>query len=163
MGHLRSMSSAMFLISVLTAVASCSSNQQQSQPDNRANDESAIRAIDADWVKAVPAKDAQRIGAYYADGASLLAPGAPLAAGKDAIQKAWAGMLATPGFSLTFTPTKIEVSRAEDLAYEIGDYQMTTNDKKGKPQTVNAKYVTVWGKQPDGSWKVLVDAPTTAQ
>jgi ketosteroid isomerase-like protein len=72
-------------------------------------------------------------------------------------------MLATPGFSLTFTPTKIEVSRAGDLAYEIGDYQMTTNDKKGKPQTVKAKYVTVWGKQPDASWKALADAPTTTQ
>ena len=164
MAHLRSLASAIFLMSTLITLASCgTSNQQQAQPDNRASDESAIRAIDADWVKAAAAKDAQRIGSYYADGASLLAPGAPLAAGKDAIQKAWAGMLATPGFSLTFTPTKIEVSRAGDLAYEIGDYQMTTNDKKGKPQVVKAKYVTVWGKQPDGSWKALADAPTTTQ
>ena len=33
--------------------------------------------------------------------------------------------------------------------------------KKGKPQTVKAKYVVVWGKQSDGKWKALVDAPTT--
>ncbi len=83
--------------------------------------------------------------------------------GKDAIQKAWTDMLATPGFALTFSPTKIEVSRSGDLAYEIGEYSQTTNDKKGKPQTVKAKYITVWGKQPDGSWKALVDAPTTTQ
>ncbi len=30
---------------------------------------------------------------------------------------------------------------------------MTLNDKKGKPQTVKAKYVVVWGKQLGGSWK----------
>ena len=86
-----------------------------------------------------------------------------MATGKDAIQKAWAGLMATPGFALTFDPTKIEVSRDGDLAYEFGEYQLTTNDKQGKPQTVRRKYVVVRGKQPDGAWKALVDAPTTTQ
>ena len=71
--------------------------------------------------------------------------------------------MATPGFALTFTPSKIEVSRASDLAYDLGEYQLTTNDKKGKPQTVKAKYVVVWGKQPGGTWKALVDTATTTQ
>lgn len=168
MAHLRSLGPAMLLMSILITLASCGAgNQQQSQPaaqpDNRASDESTIRAIDADWVKAVAGKDAQRSASYYADGGSLFAPGAPFATGKDAVLKTWAGLMATPGFALTFAPTKIEVSRAGDLAYEIGEYQLTTNDKKGKPQTVRAKYVVVWGKQPDGSWKALVDAPTTTQ
>jgi ketosteroid isomerase-like protein len=30
-----------------------------------------------------------------------------------------------------------------------------------KPQTVKAAYVVVWGKQANGTWKALVDAPTT--
>jgi ketosteroid isomerase-like protein len=55
----------------------------------------------------------------------------------------------------------VTVARSGDLAYEVGDYEMTINDKKGKPQTVKAKYVVVWGKQSDGKWKALVDAPTT--
>jgi len=117
-------------MSTLIPLASCTSNQQQSQPDNRASDESAIRAIDADWVKA--ARRRMRSGSAPTMRTAL--PCSHLGStcrSKDAIQKAWAGMLATPGFSLTFTPTKIEVSRAGDLAYEIGDYQMTTNDKKG--------------------------------
>lgn len=168
MTHLRSWGLTVLLMSGLMTLASCNAgNQQQPQPaalpDNRAADESAIRAIDADWVKAVAGKDAQQSASYYADGGSLLAPGAPLAAGKDAVQKTWAGMMATPGFALSFAPTKIEVSRAGDLAYEIGEYQLTTNDKKGKPQTVKAKYIVVWGKQPNGSWKALIDAPTTTQ
>ena len=156
----------LLLVVAVIGLASCSAgNQQQAQPaaipDNRAADESLIRSIDADWVKAVAGKDAQQSASYYAEGGALLAPGAPTATGKDGVQKAWAGLMATPGFALSFAPTKIEVSRAGDLAYEIGDYELTTNDKKGKPQTVKAKYVLVWGKQPDGSWKALVDAPTT--
>jgi uncharacterized protein (TIGR02246 family) len=159
---------AVLLISTLITLTSCSpGNQKQSQPaaipDNRATDESAIRTIDADWAKAITGKDAQQSASYYADGGSLLAPGAPLATGRDAVQKTWAGLMATPGFALSFAPTEIEVSRAGDLAYEIGNYELTTNDKKGKPQTVKAKYVVVWGKQPDGGWKALADAPTTTQ
>jgi ketosteroid isomerase-like protein len=55
----------------------------------------------------------------------------------------------------------VEVAKAGDLAYEIGHYELTMSDKKGKAQTSKAAYVVVWGKQADGSWKALVDAPTT--
>jgi uncharacterized protein (TIGR02246 family) len=168
MTHVRPWGLTVLFASVLITLTSCSAgNQQQSQPaaisDNRAADESTIRTIDADWVKAIAGKDAQQSASYYADSGSLLAPSAPLATGKDAIQKTWAGLMATPGFALSFAPTKIEVSRSGDLAYEIGNYELTTNDKKGKAQTVKAKYVVVWGKQPDGGWKALADAPTTTQ
>jgi uncharacterized protein (TIGR02246 family) len=168
MTDLRPWGLTVLLVSALITLTSCRvGNQPQSQqaaiPDNRAADESTIRIIDADWVKAIAGKDAQQSASYYADAGALLAPGAPLATGRDAIQKTWAGLMATPGFALSFVPTKIEVSRAGDLAYEIGNYELTTNDKKGKAQTVKAKYVVVWGKQPDGHWKAIADAPTTTQ
>lgn len=150
--------------------ASCSqqsANNPQSAENSaksmEAAEESAIRATDAKWVQAVAAKDPDQTASFYADEASLMAPGAPLATGKDAIRKTWAGLMGAPGFSLTFAPTKIEVSKSGDLGYELGEYELTTNDKKGKPQTSKAKYVVVWGKQGDGTWKALVDAPTTTQ
>jgi uncharacterized protein (TIGR02246 family) len=163
MTPLRRSGLAVPLMSAVIILTSCGAGNQQQPaiPDNRAADESAIRTIDSDWVKAVIAKDAQQSASFYADDGSLLAPSAPMATGKDAIQKTWAGLMATPGFALSFSPTKIEVSRTGDLAYEIGNYELTTNDKKGKPQTVKAKYVVVWGKQPNGAWKALADAPTT--
>jgi uncharacterized protein (TIGR02246 family) len=147
-------------------LASCSgTTPPASQPaavvDNRAADEAAIRAADAAWSKAAGEKDVARTASYYADAAVLMAAGGPVVTGKDAIQKAYADMMANPGFALSFAPTKVEVSRAGDLAYEIGAYSITFSDKKGKPQTTKAKYVVVWGKQPDGSWKVLVDSPNT--
>lgn len=137
--------------------------EQAERANHRAADKAAIRALDADWVKAVAAKDANRTASFYAEEGTLLAPGAPAAIGPDAIVKTWAGLMATPGFALAFAPAKIEVSKAGDLAYELGEYELTTSNKKGKPETVKAKYVVVWGKQAGGSWKALVDAPTTAQ
>jgi uncharacterized protein (TIGR02246 family) len=156
---------ALLLIIAAAALCACNMGNQPAQPvaipDTRASDETLIRNIDAEWVKTVAGKDAQQSSSYYADDGVLMAPGAALASGKEEIQKTWAGMMATPGFALSFAPAKVTVSRSGDLAYEVGDYELTTNDKTGKPQTVKAKYVVVWGKQADGKWKALVDAPTT--
>lgn len=156
----------LLLVSTLATLVACNTAQQQASqsaapPDTRAADESAIRALDAEWVKAAIARDVEKTASYYAERATLLAPNAPISTGKDSVQKAFAGLMAMPGFTLTFAPAKVEVSRSGDLAYEIGDYEITANDKKGKPQTTKAVYVVVWGKQADGTWKALVDAPTT--
>jgi uncharacterized protein (TIGR02246 family) len=167
MKALRSLGLAVCAPLLLGFIASCAKQSQQqaerqaAQADHRAADEAAIRALDSDWVKAVEAKNADQSASFYADDGALLPPGAAVATGKEAIRAAWAGLMSTPGFALTFTPAKVEVSKGGDLAYELGDYELTTNDKKGRPQTVKAKYVVVWGRQADGSWKVRVDAPTT--
>jgi len=34
---------------------------------------------------------------------------------------------------------------------------MATTDQKGNPATEKGKYLTVWKKQADGSWKVIED------
>lgn len=121
-----------------------------------------IRALSKEWAKAAEAKDAAKGASFYADRAFLLVPGATMASGKTAIRKAWSEMTAAPGFALTFAATKIEVCPSKEMAYEIGDYQLTMNDKEGAPQTSKGKYVVVWAKQA-GKWKAVLDAPTTTQ
>jgi uncharacterized protein (TIGR02246 family) len=130
--------------------------------DTRAADEEAIRAADMAWSKAASSKDAAAMAKFYAENAVLMAPGTPVTQGRDAIQKAFTTMMADPNFALSFSPTKIVVARSGDLAYDLGDFQLTVTEKKAKPSTLKAKYVVVWGKQMDGSWKALVDAPTTS-
>ncbi|HZS60532.1 MAG TPA: SgcJ/EcaC family oxidoreductase [Gemmatimonadaceae bacterium] len=124
-------------------------------------DEAKIRGLDSAWAKAAAAKDLDQATAVYADNASMLAPGEPIATGKTAIRAAWQGMLGLPAANLTFGPDKIDVSG--DRAIDLGTYTLTYNDKAGKPQTSKARYVVVWGRQADGTWKVLVDTPTTTQ
>lgn len=137
--------------------------EQEVMQAMQTRDDTNIRATDVAWAKAVALKDADQTTAFYAENGTLLAPGAPIASGKDAVRKTWAALMGSPGFALSFAPTKIEISKSGDYAYEIGDYQLTLNGKAGKPQTTKQKYVVVWGKQGDGSWKALVDAPTTTQ
>jgi uncharacterized protein (TIGR02246 family) len=166
MSRFRSLAFIALLSAAIVGFASCSMNTPPATPtappDNRAADEAAIRKLDADWLNAFAAKDAHQSVSFYAEGVSVLVPGAHMIVGKDAAEKSFTAMMATPGFALTFTPTKIEVSRAGDFAYELGRYEFTMPDKKGKLQTDKANYVVVWAKQPDGAWKAIVDAPTTS-
>ena len=77
--------------------------------------------------------------------------------GKDAIKMAWKPMLETPGPGLTFGTTYVEVARSGDLAYEYGTYDLKTEAKKGKVADEKGKYVVVWKKQANGSWKAVAD------
>jgi uncharacterized protein (TIGR02246 family) len=126
-------------------------------PDTRAADERAIREIEVEADKAAAAKDLDRYVSFYADDAALFFPNAPLVTGKDAIRKTTDALFATPGFSLSFKTTKVEVSRSGDLAYSYGTNTVTMNDPKGKPLTDKGKDVAVYRKEPDGKWKVVAD------
>ena len=119
--------------------------------------ERAIRYADVVWSKAAEAKDLERVLAVFADGASELAPNVPIAVGKDALRKVWTQYFATPGFAISWQPTKVEVSRGADLGYSLGTYVLTAPDPAGKPVTDRGKYVTIWKRQADGSWKVIAD------
>ncbi|MFQ5927047.1 MAG: YybH family protein [Terriglobia bacterium] len=130
---------------------------QPQPPDTRAADEQAIREADSKWSKATGAKDIEGFLSFLADDASLLPPNAPIATGKEAIREWGSGMMTNPGFAVSWQPTQVEVSRAGDLGYTLGTYELTLNDAEGNPVTERGKYVTVWKKQGDGSWKVVAD------
>ena len=124
-------------------------------------DVEAERAVISDmpieWSKAAEAKDVERMVALYSDDASVLPPNAPPATGKEAIRKLWSQMVESPGFAGSAQTTKLELSRAGDLAYSVGTYVLKKNDLQDNPSTERGKWVLVCKKQPDGTWKVVID------
>jgi uncharacterized protein (TIGR02246 family) len=141
-------------VSAVVLLISCGPS---TPPDTRAADEKAILAMEAEWSKAGGAKDLDKFVSYYADDASAFPPGEPVAHGKDAIRKALSPMFSAPSFDLAFKSTKVEVARSGELAYSSGTYTLTMNDPKGKPMNDRGKFVTVFRKQTDGSWKTVAD------
>ena len=146
-------------LSFVLAVLGCTAVQQPASapPDTRAADEAAIRKADADWVKAPATKQPEAWASYYADDAVVLPPNDTLAGSKEAILKPIAEFLKTPGLSVTWHQTKVEVAKSGDLAYAYGTYDMSADGPKGKPITDHGKIVEVWKKQADGGWKCVVD------
>jgi uncharacterized protein (TIGR02246 family) len=131
--------------------------------DPRITGETEIRGLDAELQKAITSGDAVKAASYYDDGATVMVPGQAAAEGRDHIAREFMGLMAMPGFAFTFTPETVMVAKSGEMAYEHGDYSMTLDDKMGAPTVTKARYVVVWTKAADGSWKILIDAPTTTR
>jgi ketosteroid isomerase-like protein len=118
--------------------------------------EDAVRAADTAWSKAAVAMDVATVGSYYADDAVVLPPNMPIVHGKDAAQKAWAEML-VPGNSLSWTTSAAVSATSGDIAYTQGTYTASFRGPDGNAVPDTGKYLCIWKKQVDGSWKSVED------
>lgn len=158
------MTNKLLLLSVSALLlASCEPSQEPANGVANANavtvdtkaDEGAIREQVSRWLQLVAAKDAAGIAQLYTEDGAVMPPNAPIGKGHAAIQKAWASMMGTPGFDLTFAPEEIVLSSSGDMALDRGTYRLAIAPS-GKPQTDTGKYVVVWRKV-DGEWKAAAD------
>jgi len=116
--------------------------------------EDEIRAADQAWLEAFAAADLERCIAFCADDCSVMPPNAPAARTLDAIRELFRGWL-TPGLKISWSPDRVDVSG--DLGFSGGSYEMSFKDPEGRLVSDQGKYVIVWKKQADGSWKVVRD------
>ena len=148
---MRMLGSALTVFVVMAAIG-CGSPQV-----NVAAEEAALRAADAEWLKAFEDKDLERMVSFYAADASVLPPNAPIVSGREAIRGMWTELLQNPGFALSWKSTKVEVARSGELAWVQETYEFNMQDAEGKLQEDRGKAVLVWKKQEDGSWKAVAD------
>jgi len=143
------------VVSLILALTGCQQPAPQA-PDTRAADETAIRAAVEDQAKAIAALDAPKAASFYTDDVVAMAPDAPVVQGRENMQKYLETMLKEkPDFA--FNTAKVEVARSGDLAYSWGTGKVTGKDRKGKVSETNFKSASVWLKQADGGWKMVVD------
>ena len=117
----------------------------------------AIRKADQAWLAAFSTKDANKAASFVASDGAVYSPNAPAAQGTDAVVKLFNDFYKTPDIKLTWTPTLVEAAKSGDLGFSSGTYEMTFKDPSGKTVNDHGKYVTVWQKQHDGSWKAIRD------
>lgn len=126
--------------------------------DTRAADEKTIRELEVQWSKDLQAKDLEKDMAHYDNDAAFLLTNMPIVSGKTAIHGVHQQILADPNVSLDIATSKVEVSKGGDLAYSQGVYHLTSTDPKTKrPVSETGKYLTVYKKQADGTWKAVED------
>ena len=141
----------LFLLSISAAC------QSGATSDTRAADEAALTKLDDEWSKAIGSRDVEKTISYYTDDALVMPPNIPTLTGKEPIRSLWKSMLGSPTFSGGWKATKVEVARSGDLAYVSGNYEFNEQDNSGKPITDKGKYLEVWRKQLDGSWKCVAN------
>jgi ketosteroid isomerase-like protein len=117
--------------------------------------EQALRDLDAQWSAAAGAKDFEKIVSFYSDDAVVMPPNAPRATTKEAIRTTWKDLLTDA--SISWKTKEVEVAQSGDLAFSSGTYEVTLNDPTGTPVKDRGKYLEVWKKQADGTWKCVMD------
>lgn len=134
--------------------------QKQAATADRGSIEALIKADEKKWSDEFQAKprDSEALVSHYAEDAYFVAPGVKPASGMTEIRKAYAEGLTDPNFNISFAADKVEVAEAGDLATSQGRFDQTyTDPDTGKKVKVSGSFLTVYKKQPDGSWKAVQD------
>ena len=93
---------------------------------------------------------------WFAEDGVALGNGQQPAIGRVAIMKSsnWDPKL----YQLTWTPTEAVLGPSGDIGYTWGHFEGHSKDANGNPVTTSGRYITIWRKQPNGAWKVVLDA-----
>jgi len=114
-----------------------------------------IRAMDEEFMRLIAARDFKQLTTnFYAEDAQFLSPNQAAIIGRPAIQEAL-GQIAAGLRKLTYRSDKIEVSG--DFAYAIGRHQLTIKTDSGAEIHDEGKYLVVYRRQQDGTWRAVAD------
>ena len=93
---------------------------------------------------------------WFADDAVSLSNGRPAVLGRGPIA---AGANWDPKvYQLTWTPAGAQMGPSNDMGFTWGHYEGRSKDIHGEPVVVTGRYITVWKKSANGTWKVAMDA-----
>ncbi len=123
--------------------------------DVAADFKAAVQAAMKDFPAAVAAKDAPRLGAFYAKDAIALPPNSEMIKGRDAIQAFWKGFM-DAGMNVQLETAETESDG--NLGVETGHFKILSPDGK---EVDHGKYVVVWKKE-GGAWKLYRDIWNTS-
>jgi len=115
----------------------------------------AVRAVGRVYQDAINAEDVNGIVAVFATDGISSPPGWEQLRGHHAIRRFWEGQVT--GVSGTGAFTTMAIYGESGLAYDVGTYSYTYTDTAGVTQTRHGKFLGVYKKQADGSWKIAAD------
>jgi ketosteroid isomerase-like protein len=112
--------------------------------------------LEARFAKDVLDRGGAAFGDWFADDGVALGNGAVPLIGKVAIAKnaSWSAK----DYQLTWTPTDAVMGPSGDMGYTWGHFEGHSKDANGNPVATSGRYMTIWRRQPDGKWKVVLDA-----
>jgi len=111
--------------------------------------------LEADFARDVAARGGAGFASWFAPDAVVLANGKEPVVGAVAI--ASSASWSSKNYQLTWTPSGAWMNPAGNTGYTWGHYEGHSKDANGNAVVTSGRYITVWGKQPDGSWKVEMD------
>ena len=118
----------------------------------------AIRKRQEEFPAAHEYQDGAKLAEFYTENAMLIPPDEPIVSGKQAIAQWYEHQFekAPPIENPKVILEEIEV--CGNLAFNRGNFILKfEGETADKPIILNLRFITIWRKQPDGSWKFYRD------
>ena len=112
--------------------------------------------LEARFAKDTKERGGAGFASWFAENGVALGNGQPPVIGRVAIEKSanWS----PANYQLTWTPTDAQMGPSGDMGYTWGHFEGRSKDASGNPVLTSGRYMTIWRKEADGSWKVVLDA-----
>jgi ketosteroid isomerase-like protein len=112
--------------------------------------------LEVKFADAVAKGGGKAFSSWFADDAVSLANGRAPVLGRTAIaaQAQWDPR----DYQLTWIAQGAQMGPSNDMGFTWGHYDGVSKDRNGEPVKTSGRYFTVWKKQPNGEWKVAMDA-----
>jgi ketosteroid isomerase-like protein len=112
--------------------------------------------LESQFARATAQGGGKAFASWFAEDGVSLGKGQAPVHGKEAIarQATWSPQ----SYQLTWTPTDAVLSPGGDMGYTWGHYEGRSHDADGNTTVTTGRYLTIWRKDPQGDWKVVLDA-----
>jgi ketosteroid isomerase-like protein len=146
---------AVLVVTLLLAIVVLPDTDRRASASSKVTADT-LKQLEADFMKAAAEHGSEGYMSFYAEDGVEVPNGADILAGKENIAKTMS-FLDQKDNHLTWTPVGADIAASGDLGYTYGNYEFQTKDDSGKPIVDHGHYTSIWKKQKDGSWKVVLD------
>jgi ketosteroid isomerase-like protein len=129
-------------------------------PVDPARARAALLAADRAFDSTVAARGLEGWVSFFGDSGQQIDRHGDFVIGPAAVRDHMRGLLTDSTRSLRWTPDHAEASADLTLGYTWGRWMLSVRDSAGSRAVGQGRYLTVWRKQRDGSWKVEADVGT---
>ncbi len=145
---------------LLLSLVACAHAPAASAPEDPAAPvRAAITAANAEYAQALLRGDAKAMAAIFTeDGEIIPSNERGFVSGRDAIEAYQARRLEGRRY-LEVELTTVDVGISGDVAWETGVTRATIQQPQGAPVAVTGRYLAVWKRGADGTWRIRVDLP----
>lgn len=131
-------------------------NTAANAPDSLSEVRRAIDRGNAQWAEGWAKGDAALVASVFAEDGVQLARNGRIIKGRQQIMERQKAAMQGVDSGVKVTVTTLEVWLDGGTAYEMGKYKYEYTEK-GKAGVDEGRYVTVWKRQRDSSWKLSMD------
>ena len=116
----------------------------------------ALLELEGRFSQETTERGGKAFASWFADDAVTLSNGKPAVLGRGAI--AQTANWDPKAYQLSWVAQGAQMGPSNDMGFTWGRYEGHATDHNGKPIVTSGRYITIWKKLPNGSWKVAMDA-----